>query len=86
MKSNRKIAIVLFILANILWGGAFFTPFLDLSLKVKGILISFLAITGEIMLWLSVVLGGRELLNSMKNKINPFSWIKRYNKSQLNNS
>ncbi|MBP2033328.1 hypothetical protein J2Z42_002031 [Clostridium algifaecis] len=75
-KKLCKLATILFIIANVLWGLVFLMPFMPLSISMKAILIPVLAVVGEITLWISVALGGKELVVKYKKYFNPKYWFK----------
>ncbi len=64
-----KIGIFLIILSFILYGFIFLVPFLPISLEVKGVTITGLIASGEGTFWIGLIFAGKEVFQSMKNKI-----------------
>jgi short-subunit dehydrogenase len=64
-----KIGIFLIILSFILYGFIFLVPFLPISLEVKGVIITGLIASGEGTFWIGLIFAGKEVYQSMKNKI-----------------
>ncbi|MCX6231539.1 MAG: transporter suffix domain-containing protein [Bacteroidetes bacterium] len=86
---NRKrlnyIAIVLIALSGVFFGLIFLVPFLTLSLKMKGVLISVFFISCEISWWLAVVIVGKQLITKYKKKLNPYYWFVKQKDKENNN-
>lgn len=61
MDVTNKRALILFILSNVLWGIAFFSPFLPMKGHEKIIVAVICATLGEIAFWVFVWVAGKEV-------------------------
>jgi hypothetical protein len=52
-------------------------PFLQLTLKQKAVLTSFLVIGGQVMTWVGGILLGKELVVRYRQYLNPKRWFRK---------
>ncbi|MCJ8314319.1 MAG: transporter suffix domain-containing protein [Saccharospirillaceae bacterium] len=82
MNFKQKIAGLIVIVAFLLWGAVLLIPFIDvLDITQKAAVVTFLIIAGEVLLWLGVLLVGREVIVRYKSKLFPKNWFKKSKES-----
>jgi len=80
MNAKNKVAIILVIVSFLLWGGILVVPFIDFfKMAEKAAVIGVLAVAGELLLWVGVLMVGREVMVRYKHKLSPKNWFNNSN-------
>jgi len=78
MNKKQKIAASLVIISFLMWGAILVVPFIDiLGTAEKAALMGFLAVAGEVLLWVGALMVGREVMVKYRHKMSPKNWFKK---------
>jgi hypothetical protein len=76
----RKLGFLLIFASCGMWVVILATPLLPGSLSHKAVLTGGLLIFSEVIFWLGIILAGKELAHSYRQKLNPYYWWQKITK------
>ncbi|SFA88278.1 MULTISPECIES: transporter suffix domain-containing protein [unclassified Bacillus (in: firmicutes)] len=77
MDSKRRLGIVLIILSTLLFFMIPVLPFLPITVKMKVMMTTVLAISAEIIFWIGGFILGKDVIKKYRRYFNPLRYLKR---------
>ncbi len=91
VRLNRKLGIAAIVASGLMWVTILVIPFLPsatsnspaTTIAQKTLMTTSLAVVSEVLFWVGILLVGKEIARSYRQKLNPFYWWQKFRRRRF---